>query len=240
MKDILRQTFNVYTLCTVVSHLLTLEIWSCLIFEGFTQPPNPIAIYPTYLSWGFCLTSLACFPLPLLRPLLLLDGLGGAFGVLFGLAFGVPFAFLAGVPPSISTTSSKLLVDLVVCPLPGLPGCFFLVTSLLNGVVWHLNSVAQPVCNAWSPVICSYKTKYMNAAKVLVCLVALVYSLLKFGKCVRNVTSLYIMFSSCSSSSMVLTDTCTAGNCICLMISRNTALSSIFSSKILILRAKFA
>ena len=48
MKNILRQTFNVYTLCTVVSRLLTLEIWSCLIFEGFTQPPNPIAIYPTY------------------------------------------------------------------------------------------------------------------------------------------------------------------------------------------------
>ena len=46
-----------------MSHLLTLEIWSCLIFEDFTQPSNPItiAIYPTYLFWGFCLTSLACF-----------------------------------------------------------------------------------------------------------------------------------------------------------------------------------
>ena len=63
--------------------------------------------------------------------------------MLFGLTFGVPFSFLAGVLPSISTTSSKLLVNLVVCPLPGPPGCFFLVTSLLNGVVWHLNSVAQ-------------------------------------------------------------------------------------------------
>ena len=61
MKNILRQTFNEYTLCTVVSRLLTLEIWSCLTFEDFTPPPNPIAIYPTYLFWGFCLTLLACF-----------------------------------------------------------------------------------------------------------------------------------------------------------------------------------
>ena len=35
--------------------------------------------------------------------------------MLFGLTFGVPFSFLAGVLPSISTTSSKLLVNLVVC-----------------------------------------------------------------------------------------------------------------------------
>ena len=25
------------------------EIWSCLTIEDFIQPPNPIAIYPTYL-----------------------------------------------------------------------------------------------------------------------------------------------------------------------------------------------
>ena len=157
----------------------------------------------------------------------------------FDVAFEVAFFLLAGVAPSISATSSKLLPDFVTVALPGPPGCFFPVTSLLNGVIWHLNSVAQPVCYAWSPVICSYKTKYINAAKVLVCSFAFGLSLLKSGKCVRKVTSLYIMFFSCSSSSMVLIETCTAGNCICLIISRNTDLSSIFSSKTLVLHAKF-
>ena len=123
------------------------------------------------------------------------------------MAFGVAFFLLAGVAPSNSATSSKLLPDFVPLVLPGLPGCFLPVTSLLNGVVWHLNSVAQPICDACSPVICSYKTKYINAAKVLICSFAFGLSLLKFGKCVRKVTSLYIMFFSSSSSSMVLTET---------------------------------
>ena len=149
------------------------------------------------------------------------------------------FFFLARMAPSSYATSSKLLPDLVLLPLPGLPSCFFLVTSLLNGVVWHLNSVAQPICDACSPVICLYKTKYINAAKVLVCSFAFGLSLLKFGKCVRKVISLYVMFFSSSSSSMVLTETCTAGNCTCLMIYRNTYLSSIFCSKTLVLCAKF-
>ena len=59
----------------------------------------------------------------------------------FGVAFSVAFALLAGVAPSISAISSMLLPDLVPLVLPGPPGCFFPVTSLLNGVVWHLNSI---------------------------------------------------------------------------------------------------
>ena len=54
---------------------------------------------------------------------------------------------LVGVGPSISATSSRLLLDppLTSLDLPGLPGCFFPVISLLNGIVGHLKSVAQPV-----------------------------------------------------------------------------------------------
>ena len=41
---------------------------------------------------------------------------------------------LAGVAPSISATSSRLLLDppLTSLDLPGLPGCLFPVISLLN------------------------------------------------------------------------------------------------------------
>ena len=44
---------------------------------------------------------------------------------------------LAGVVPSISVTSSRLLLDppLTSLDLPGLLGCFFPVISLLNGIV---------------------------------------------------------------------------------------------------------
>ena len=68
---------------------------------------------------------------------------------------------LAGVGPSISATSFRLLLDppLVSLNLLGLPGCFFPVISLLNGIVGHLKLVAQPVCDALMPVICSYRTK---------------------------------------------------------------------------------
>ena len=68
---------------------------------------------------------------------------------------------LVGVGPSILATSSRLLLDppLALLDLPGPPGCLFPVISLLNGVVGHLKSVAQPVCDALMPVICLYRTQ---------------------------------------------------------------------------------
>ena len=68
---------------------------------------------------------------------------------------------LEGVGPSILATSSRLLLDppLTSLDLPGLSGCLFPVISLLNGVVRHLKSVAQPVCDALMLVICSYRTQ---------------------------------------------------------------------------------
>ena len=78
---------------------------------------------------------------------------------------------LAGGAPSILVTSSRLLLDppLASLNLPGPPGCLFPVISLLNSVVGHLKSVAQPVCDAVVPVICSCRTQYMYAAIILVC-----------------------------------------------------------------------
>ena len=62
-------------------------------------------------------------------------------------------ALLAGVAPSISATSSRLLLDppLASLDLPGPPGCLFPVINLLNGVVGALKSVAQPVCDTLTP-----------------------------------------------------------------------------------------
>ena len=82
---------------------------------------------------------------------------------------------LVGGAPSISATSFRLLLDppLASLDLPGPPGCLFPVMSLLNGVAGHLKSVAQPVCDALMPVICSYRMQYMYAAIILVCLLAL-------------------------------------------------------------------
>ena len=68
---------------------------------------------------------------------------------------------LAGVGPSILAISSRLQLDppLTSLDLPGPPGCLFPVISLLNGIVGHLKSVAQPVCDALMPVICLYRTQ---------------------------------------------------------------------------------
>ena len=62
---------------------------------------------------------------------------------------------LAGGAPSISATSSRLLLDppLATLDLHGPPGCLFPVISLLNGIIWHLKSVAQPVWDALILVI---------------------------------------------------------------------------------------
>ena len=99
---------------------------------------------------------------------------------------------LAGGAPSILATSSRLLLDppLASLNLPGPPSCLFPVISLLNGVVGHLKSVAQPVCDALVPVICLCRTQYMYAAIVLVCSLALGLILLKFGRWHINVYSL--------------------------------------------------
>ena len=79
--------------------------------------------------------------------------LGVAFA---GVADLVVFlVLLAGVGPSISVTSSRLLdPPLASLDLPGPPGCLFPVISLLNGIVGHLKSVAHSVCDALTPVIC--------------------------------------------------------------------------------------
>ena len=118
------------------------------------------------------------------------------------LPFGVAFAavtdsvaflvLLAGGAPSILVTSSRLLLDppLALLDLPGLPGCLFPVINLLNGIVWHLKSVAQPVCDALMLVICSYRTQYMYAAIFLVCSLVLGLILLKFGRWHISVNSL--------------------------------------------------
>ena len=80
----------------------------------------------------------------------------------------VDLVCLAGLLPSSSATSPSVLLLLCSPDLPGPPGCFFLVTSLLNGVPWHWKSLLHPVCDAFRPVICSYRTKDMKAAIVLV------------------------------------------------------------------------
>ena len=88
-------------------------------------------------------------------PLLL--GVAFAFA---GVADLVVFlVFLVGVGPSISVTSSRLLLDLPLASLnlPGPPGHLFPVISLLNGVIGHLKSVTHPVCDALMSVICSYR-----------------------------------------------------------------------------------
>ena len=68
---------------------------------------------------------------------------------------------LGGVAPSILATSTKLLLDppLASLDLPGPSGCFFPLTNLLNGVIGHLKSVSQPVCDALMPVICLYRAQ---------------------------------------------------------------------------------
>ena len=114
-------------------------------FEGFFFFTQP----PT--------TYLLFFPFPVLDLGVLVDLLG----------------CLAGVSPSSSATSSNVLLLLCSLDLPGPPGYLFPVTSLLNGVPWHLKSLLHPVCDAFRPVICSYRTKYMKAAIVLVWSVAL-------------------------------------------------------------------
>ena len=58
---------------------------------------------------------------------------------------------------------------------------------------------------------------------------------LKSGKCYDNISSLYVLPSSASISATVLTDTWTAFNCTCLMISKKTALSLSFFSKTFVL-----
>ena len=102
-------------------------------------------------------TYLLFFPFPVLDLVVLVDFL----------------VCLAGVPPSSSATSSSVLLLFCLPDLPGPPGCFFPVTSLLNGVPWHWKSQLHPVCDAFRPVICSYRTKYMKAAIILVWSVAL-------------------------------------------------------------------
>ena len=192
---------------------------------------SDLTILPTV--WGFYSTSyLLLFPQPFLplppRPLA-------------GLSVGGVFLCLAGVAPSISATSSIFLPDppLASLDLPGLPGCFFPVINLLNGVAPHLKLAAQPIWDGLKLVICSYKTKYIYATIVLVCSDALWKILLKFGTWHSNVSSLYVLPSSFSSSSTVLIDTCTAGSCTCLIMSKKTDLSLIFFSRTWVLWAKF-
>ena len=136
--------FNLYTLCTVESRPI----------------PDP-CLSPTNPSFeGFTqppTTYLLFFPFPVLDLGVLVDFL----------------VCLAGVSPSSSATSSCILLLLCSPDLPGPPGCFFPVTSLLNGVPWHWQSLLIPVCDAFRPVICSYGTKYMKAAIILVWSVAL-------------------------------------------------------------------
>ena len=129
----------------------------------FTRPPN-------YLLF---------LPLPL----------GVAFVVVADLvAFLV---LLAGVAPSILATSSRLLLDpLASLDLPGLSGCLFPIISLLNGVIGALKSMAQPVCDDLTPVICSYRMQYMYAAIILVCSLVLGLILLKFGRWHININCL--------------------------------------------------
>ena len=97
--------------------------------------PNSCPAYPTYCFEDFTQPHLVLFfPLPLPQPPFPQDG------------SGVPFGSLAVVAPSIAAISSSFLLDLFVLPdLPGPPVCFFPVINLLNGVILHLNSAAQPV-----------------------------------------------------------------------------------------------
>ena len=138
--------------------LSALQFWSCLV-----------ALRNLLNLLNLCLTSLSC--LSVLRVYLNLLITCLIFSCLFpwvslfafaGVADLVDFrVFLAGVGPSISATSSKLLLDppLDSLDLPSPLGCLFPVISLLNGVVGHLKSMALPVCYALTPVICSYRTQ---------------------------------------------------------------------------------
>ena len=131
-----------------------LQIWSCLAALRILL--NLLNFRLTLLS---CLSVLRVYSTSYL--LFLPLPLDVAFVAVANLV--VILVLLAGVAPSILATSSRLLLDppLASLDLPGLLGCLFPVISLLNGVVGALKSVAQPVCDALTPVICSYRTQYM-------------------------------------------------------------------------------
>ena len=136
--------FNLYTLCTG-RVVRSPDLRLKLTNPSFEGFTQP----PT--------TYLLFFPFPVLDLVVLVDFL----------------VCLAGVLPSSSATSSSVLLLFCTPDLPGPPGCFFPVTSLLNGVPWHWKSLLHPVCDAFRPLIYSYRTKYMKAAIVLVWSVAL-------------------------------------------------------------------
>ena len=129
-----------------------LQIWSCLAALRILL--NLLNLHLTLLS---CLSVLRVYSTsklylpPPFRPLPLCVDVVAVADLL---AFLV---LLAGIGPSISATSSRLLLDppLASLDLPGPPGCFFPVISLLNGVIRHLKSV----CDTLMLVICSYRTQ---------------------------------------------------------------------------------
>ena len=137
LRKFLRQ-LSVYTLCTVVSRLLTCKSGAAYLLRILLNLLTYSSVLTVILSSLPTQFQSNLFFLALPLPLPLPHPFPPA-------VFGVTFGWLAGVAPSISTTSSNFLLDFPVSPdLPGLPGCLFPVINLLNGVVWHLNSAAQP------------------------------------------------------------------------------------------------
>ena len=101
---------------------------------------------PTYCLRNFTQPHFPFFPLPLPFPLP-------------QPGFGVNFGTFGSATPSISATFSNFLPNPhTSAKLPGLPGCLFPVINLLNCVIGHLNSMANPVCAFCALVIWAYKT----------------------------------------------------------------------------------
>ena len=124
------KTECIYTMYSEESSAL--QIWSCLAALRILL--NLLNLRLTLLSCLSVLRVYSTSQLFLPHPFTPLP-LGVAFAAVADLlAF---LALLAGVEPSISVTSSRLLLDppLTSLNLPGPPGCLFPVISLLNGIV---------------------------------------------------------------------------------------------------------
>ena len=167
--------------------LSALPIWSCLAVLG-TYSASYIFVYsscPAYCSEGLLNLLIICLPhLYLWVSLLLLLQMliCGCFPCSLGWcrAFHFSDIFQASAGPSSCLAQPAWSAGLSPSCYQSFEWCHW--ASEVRG--------AQPVCDALTPVICSYRTQYMYAAIVLVCSLALGLTLLKFGRWHINVNSL--------------------------------------------------
>ena len=150
--EISETKLNVYTLCTVKSRLLS-KSGPAYCIEDFTQPPKPtsnLTVLPicsegllnllTLLSSSFRASAFGCGCCCCCRFACFSCSLGGGRAFHFGNFFQA------------SAGSSSHLAR------PAWSAGLFL--PCYQSLEWRRQtSVAQPVCDALMPVICSYRTK---------------------------------------------------------------------------------